>query len=61
MHQSGRFSIMLSIRAWPQPGTQRTFLISASASWRRPACSMLMNHCGVARKMIGVLCRQQCG
>ena len=23
--------------------------------------SMPMNHCVVARKMIGVLCRQQCG
>ena len=23
--------------------------------------SMLMNHCGVARKITGVLCRQQCG
>jgi len=27
----------------------------------QPACSMLMNHCGVARKITGVLWRQQCG
>ena len=34
---------------------------SISAAGRKPACSMLMNHWGVARKMMGVLWRQQWG
>ena len=33
----------------------------AAPTLRRPACSMLMNHCAVARKITGVLWRQQCG
>ena len=61
MHQSGRPAIMLVMRSSPQPGIQRTRLIAASASARRPALSMLMNHCGVARNATGVLWRQQCG
>ena len=34
---------------------------ASNAALRNPACSMLMNHCGVARKITGVLWRQQCG
>jgi hypothetical protein len=49
------------MRCSPQSGIQCTLRISASAAARRPACSMLMNHCGVARKITGVLWRQQCG
>ena len=55
MHQSGRLFTMLSIRAWPQSGSQVVSLIALLASSLKPAWSILMNHCGVARKMIGVL------
>jgi hypothetical protein len=61
MHQSGRPATMPSMRAWPQSGTHCTSGMVFMASSRRPFCSMLMNHCGVARKMMGVLWRQQCG
>ena len=61
MHQSGRLATMPSMRAWPQAGCQRTPRIASSAFSRRPPSSMATNHCGVARKMIGVLWRQQCG
>ena len=61
MHQSGRFSIMPVMRCSPQAGVHCTFLMSRSACARSCACSMLMNHCGVARKITGVLWRQQCG
>ncbi len=61
MHQSGRPSTMPRMRAWPQSGTQPTRPIAASASLRRLALSIEMNHCGVALNATGVLCRQQCG
>ena len=38
-----------------------TELIAVSAWLLRPPFSMLMNHWGVARNAVGVLCRQQCG
>ncbi len=60
-HQSGRAAIMLVMRCSPQAGIQSTCEIASSAALRSPACSMLMNHCGVARKITGVLWRQQCG
>jgi hypothetical protein len=60
-HQSGRFSIMPVMRCSPHAGVHFTCLMSRSAFARRPFWSMLMNHWGVARKMTGVLCRQQCG
>src|SRR3546814_1450558 len=58
--QSGRPSIMPAMRASPQAGYHFTPLIASSASRRRLACSIEMNHCGVARNATGVLCRQQC-
>ena len=61
MHQSGRLAIMPVMRCSPQAGVQWTCVMSRSACSRSPACSMLMNHCGVARKITGVLWRQQCG
>ncbi len=61
MHQSGRSAIMFEMRCSPQAGIQCTLRDLPSALARSPACSMLMNHCGVARKITGVLCRQQCG
>ena len=54
-HQSGRAAIMLVMRCSPQAGIQSTCEIASSAALRSPACSMLMNHCGVARKITGVL------
>jgi hypothetical protein len=62
MHQSGRVAIMLPMRSSPQAGYQRTFLIASSVRSRsRPSPSRAMNHCSVARKMIGFLHRQQIG
>src|SRR5882724_7272306 len=75
MHQSGRVAIMLAMRSSPQAGSHFTFLISSSVLVRRVAppflvasiflpaigVSMRMNHCSVARKMIGLWQRQQCG
>ena len=60
-HQSGRSLIMLKMRCSPQAGIHCTFGMSRSAFARRSFWSMLMNHCGVARKITGVLWRQQCG
>ncbi len=61
MHQSGRSPTMLLIRSSPQAGIQRTSLIASSAASLRPPWSIAMNHCGVARKMMGWWQRQQCG
>ena len=61
MHQSGRVPTMLEIRSRPQPGTHSTFLTASSARARRSFFSMPMNHCSVARKMVGLWQRQQCG
>ena len=63
MHQSGRVSIMLWMRSWPQAGYQRVAAIAASACARSVGWpwSRAMNHCSVARKMIGFLQRQQIG
>ena len=49
------------MRSSPHAGTHLVFRISASARVRSSAWSILMNHCLVARKMIGCLQRQQCG
>jgi len=61
MHQSGRPATIAAMRSSPQPGCQRTARIASSAVWRSRACSIEMNHCGVARNATGVLWRQQCG
>ncbi len=62
MHQSGRVATIASMRFCPHDGIHCTPLM-ASRDFSRRCCalSMLMNHCGVARKMIGVLWRQQWG
>ena len=64
-HQSGRASIMPRMRFSPHAGIHCVLPISASASARSDvgsvASPMRANHCSVARKMIGVLQRQQCG
>jgi len=49
------------MRCSPQSGIHCTLRISASAAARRPARSMPMNHCGVARKITGVLCASSAG
>ena len=59
MHQSARSRIMLFMRSMPQPGTQRTSSHAAQASSLKESTEQ--NHCGVARKMMGFLQRQQCG
>src|SRR6185295_16801851 len=65
MHQSGRVAIMFEMRSSPQGGSHFTFLISSRVRLRRvpPAIgvSMEINHCSVARKMMGLWQRQQCG
>src|SRR6202047_2861931 len=70
MHQSGRVAIMLEIRSSPQAGSQTTCLISSRARWRNVVgtpsgvtigVSMPMNHCSVARTMMGLWQRQQWG
>ena len=59
MHQSLRSRIMDFIRSMPQAGSQRTSSQAAQASSLN--ASTEQNHCGVARKMMGPLQRQQCG
>ena len=59
MHQSARSRIMAAMRSLPQAGSQRTFSHAATASSLKESTEQ--NHCGVARKMIGLLQRQQCG
>jgi len=49
MHQSGRLAIMLAMRSWPQAGSQAASRMAFRALARRPAWSMAMNHCAVAR------------
>ena len=65
MHQSGRVAIMLEMRSSPQAGSHFTLRISSSARLRSvppgSSPSMEMNHCSVARKMMGLWQRQQCG
>ena len=65
MHQSGRVAIMLEMRSSPQAGSHFTFLISSSVSLRSVppfmGVSMEINHCSVARKIMGLWQRQQCG
>ena len=61
MHQSGRVAIMLRMRSWPQAGYHSTSSTAFSACPRKPFSSRAMNHCSVARKMIGFLQRQQTG
>ena len=53
---------MPRMRFLPWGGTQRVASIAASAFSRsRPAPSIGMNHCGVARKISGALERQEWG
>ena len=63
MHQSGRVAIMLRMRSSPQAGSHFDCAIASSACSRRVGVpsSRAMNHCSVARKMIGFLQRQQIG
>src|SRR5580698_10325014 len=65
MHQSGREATMFEMRSSPHAGSHFTLLISSSARLRSVppgiGVSMEMNHCSVARKMIGLWQRQQCG
>ena len=61
MHQSGRVATMLEMRSSPQAGIHFTCLIASSACSRKSFRSMPMNHCSVARKMVGLWQRQQCG
>jgi hypothetical protein len=59
--------IIASRRARPQDGkncvssTARSAIQRSVEAFSSFLCSMPMNHCVVARKMIGVLWRQQCG
>ena len=50
---------MAFMRSMPQPGTQRTSSQASQAASLNDSTEQ--NHCGVARKMIGLLQRQQCG
>ncbi len=59
MHQSLRSRIMAPMRSFPQAGSQRTASQAAMASSLKESTEQ--NHCGVARKMMGCLQRQQCG
>src|SRR5690242_2688026 len=59
MHQSGRPATMFEMRSSPHDGSHFTFLISSSARVRSvppPGSfpSIEMNHCSVARKMMGL-------
>ena len=59
MHQSGRVAIMLEMRSSPHAGSHFTFLISSSVRLRSVpppsiGVSIEMNHCSVARKMMGL-------
>ena len=61
MHQSGRVAIMLDMRSSPQAGIHFTSLIALSVRARRSLRSMPTNHCSVARKIVELWQRQQCG
>ena len=45
----------------PRPASTSRCWIASSARWRKSLRSMPMNHCSVARKMVGLWQRQQCG
>ena len=64
-HQSGRVAIIFEMRPSPHAGSHLTLAISSSARERSVppdmGVSIEMNHCSVARKMIGLWQRQQCG
>ena len=60
-HQSGRSETIASIRDFPQAGSQVTASIALSVFRRSSAWSTAMNHWSVARKMVGLWQRQQCG
>ncbi len=60
-HQSGLLSTIASIRLRACGGTQRVSSIAASAFSRSPFAAMLMNHCGVLRKISGAFDRHECG
>ena len=59
MHQSARSRIMAPMRSLPQAGSQRTSSQAAMASSLKESTEQ--NHWGVARKMMGLLQRQQWG
>ena len=59
MHQSARSRIMATMRSLPHAGSHWTLSQAATASSLKRSTEQ--NHCGVARKMIGLLQRQQCG
>jgi hypothetical protein len=59
MHQSLRSRIMEIMRSLPQAGFHLTFSQAATALSLNDSTEQ--NHCGVARKMMGLLQRQQCG
>src|SRR5271170_2305476 len=68
MHQSGRLETMFEMRSLPHAGSHFTCSISSRMNCRKDVgepssrfmgVSMLMNHCSVARKMIGLWQRQQ--
>src|SRR5271168_2277338 len=67
MHQSGRLETMFEMRSLPHAGSHFTCSISSRMNCRKVVgepssrfiiVSMLMNHCSVARKMIGLWQRQ---
>ena len=59
--QSGLSAIMPRRRFCPAAGKNLVSSIAFSALSRRPWLDMEMNHCGVLRKMIGFLERQEWG
>ena len=59
--QSGRVSIIERSRFSPCGGIQRVAAMAASAFCRSWFFSMLMNHCGVLRKISGAFERHECG
>ena len=67
MHQSGRPAIMAEMRFCPWAGIHWVCSTPSIPSSRRlrplpvSSESMVMNHCSVARKRMGVRVRQQCG
>src|ERR1700678_2783754 len=61
MHQSGREAIILDMRSSPHSGFHFTSLMAFKVRARRSLRSMPTNHCSVARKMVALWQRQQCG
>ena len=59
MHQSLRSRIIAAMRSLPQAGSHFTSSQARMASSLKESTEQ--NHCGVARKMMGFLQRQQWG